>query len=139
MGFAGRPRGLAGPEDMSKVFLGIVIIIGFSLGGFLLMIWHLTSSEDTSVFSILFYMMVFPLIGCGIGIPLIVKGQGGLDSGTGFVQRHASKEKSYIYMPPDRCTDCGAKLSYESVEWSGPLTAKCPYCGQSLPVEKREV
>ncbi|MBD3408249.1 MAG: hypothetical protein GF411_19155 [Candidatus Lokiarchaeota archaeon] len=138
MGFAGRPTGLAGPQDMGKVFLGIAVIIGFSLGGFLLMIWNITS-DNSSVFTILFYMMVFPLIGCGIGLPLIIKGQGGMGTTTGFMSTESRREKSFIYMPPENCTSCGAKLSYDSIEWAGPLTAKCPYCGQSLPVQKREV
>ncbi len=51
----------------------------------------------------------------------------------------APKEKSFVHEPPRFCTDCGASLSSEEIEWVGPLSVKCPYCGATHATEKREV
>jgi len=33
---------------------------------------------------------------------------------------------------PERCPSCGASISQESIDWVGPLEAKCTYCGGTL-------
>jgi len=33
---------------------------------------------------------------------------------------------------PDRCPSCGAAISHEDIDWTGPLEAKCNYCGGTL-------
>jgi len=33
---------------------------------------------------------------------------------------------------PERCPSCGAAISQEGIDWTGPLEAKCSYCGGSL-------
>lgn len=33
---------------------------------------------------------------------------------------------------PDRCPSCGAATSHEGIDWTGPLEAKCNYCGGTL-------
>jgi hypothetical protein len=33
---------------------------------------------------------------------------------------------------PERCPSCGAGLSHEGIDWTGPLEAKCNYCGGSV-------
>ncbi len=33
---------------------------------------------------------------------------------------------------PDRCPSCGASLSYEGIDWVGPMEAKCNYCGGTV-------
>jgi hypothetical protein len=33
---------------------------------------------------------------------------------------------------PDRCPSCGASVSQEGIDWTGPLEAKCNYCGGTL-------
>ncbi len=39
---------------------------------------------------------------------------------------------------PSICPNCGAPLSVETVHWTGPATADCPYCKANLkkPVPK---
>lgn len=98
-------------------------------------------SGNIGVGMILFYILVIPVIGVIIGMPLMLKGIG--TSSFGMFQSSApkldSKDSSYIHEPPDFCKECGASLSAENVEWAGPLTAKCPYCGATMKTEKREV
>ncbi|MHA2260770.1 MAG: hypothetical protein ACXAEN_00080 [Candidatus Thorarchaeota archaeon] len=36
---------------------------------------------------------------------------------------------------PNHCASCGAALSHESVEWTGPLEAKCGYCGGTVKAQ----
>ncbi|MGY5860611.1 MAG: hypothetical protein RTU63_14675 [Candidatus Thorarchaeota archaeon] len=33
---------------------------------------------------------------------------------------------------PEKCPSCGAAISQEGIDWTGPLEAKCNYCGGSL-------
>lgn len=33
---------------------------------------------------------------------------------------------------PERCPSCGASISHEGIDWTGPLEAKCNYCGGNL-------
>ncbi len=33
---------------------------------------------------------------------------------------------------PERCPSCGAGLSHEGIDWTGPLEAACNYCGGSV-------
>ena len=33
---------------------------------------------------------------------------------------------------PDRCPSCNAAISHEGIDWTGPLEAKCNYCGGTL-------
>jgi hypothetical protein len=33
---------------------------------------------------------------------------------------------------PERCPSCGAGLSHEGIDWTGPLEAKCNYCGGTV-------
>ena len=51
----------------------------------------------------------------------------------------APKEKTFIHAPPQKCNQCKASLSSEEIEWVGPLSIKCPYCGATHATEKREV
>ncbi len=126
--------------DVIKLWTGIgIIVITFFLGFFLMM--SQLMSGESSVIMILFYMMVFPLIGILIGMPLIMKGSGGARLGLfGFAARSAEPaEVAYVHVPPNFCNGCGASLSSESVEWAGPLTVKCPYCGATQETVKRKV
>ncbi|UCE10032.1 MAG: hypothetical protein JSW61_13840 [Candidatus Thorarchaeota archaeon] len=36
---------------------------------------------------------------------------------------------------PNFCSSCGADISHESVEWTGPLEAKCGYCGGTVKAQ----
>lgn len=33
---------------------------------------------------------------------------------------------------PDTCPKCGAPISVQTVQWTGPSTADCPYCKANL-------
>ena len=33
---------------------------------------------------------------------------------------------------PEKCPSCGAGISQEGIDWTGPLEAKCNYCGGTL-------
>ncbi len=33
---------------------------------------------------------------------------------------------------PERCPSCGATISQGTIDWVGPLEAKCNYCGGTL-------
>ena len=119
---------------------GIVIIVGFFFGGFFLMIWQLESS-DPSVATILFFMMGFPLIGCGIGLPLIMKASGASSVASGGMFRFQEKAEApaYVYEVPERCSNCKASLNSEIIEWVGPLTIQCPYCRTTQKAEKKRI
>ncbi|MFO7837761.1 MAG: hypothetical protein R6V83_14045 [Candidatus Thorarchaeota archaeon] len=123
-----------------RLWLGIVIIIIFFVGGFIMMITGL-GSGDMGIGMILFYIFVIPLIGVVIGVPLMLKGIGqasfGMFKSPAF--GNEKKDSSYIHEPPDFCKNCGGTLSAGNVEWAGPLTVKCPYCGVTMKTVKREV
>ncbi|MBS3795771.1 MAG: hypothetical protein KGY80_12775 [Candidatus Thorarchaeota archaeon] len=40
---------------------------------------------------------------------------------------------------PERCPSCNASLSPETVDWVGPLEAKCSYCGATVQATFEEV
>ncbi len=44
----------------------------------------------------------------------------------------------YVLEPPDECDDCGASLSAENVDWVGPRSVKCPYCGNTIEVVRKK-
>ncbi len=118
-------------------------MVGGFFGGFMQFFWL----EDFNLGTIMLYMVVVPMLSVCIGAGIIMYGM--KDSmpmqRIGFfgsmTQRNydAPKEKTYIHEPPRFCTDCGAALSAEGIEWVGPLTVKCPYCGATHATEKREV
>ncbi|NHJ13692.1 MAG: hypothetical protein EAX95_08445 [Candidatus Thorarchaeota archaeon] len=33
---------------------------------------------------------------------------------------------------PEKCPSCGASLSHEDIDWTGPLEARCNYCGGTV-------
>lgn len=52
------------------------------------------------------------------------------DKYQGRVQRHGSQTTTVRL--PLKCPSCGAEVSHESVDWVGPLEAKCGYCGSTM-------
>lgn len=38
---------------------------------------------------------------------------------------------------PRHCSNCGEKLSYEELVWVGPMTFRCPSCGQEMVAQRR--
>lgn len=121
----------------------LIIVIGF-FGSFFSIFWL----DEWNIGSILLRMMLIPFASFIIGVFVIVYATGGLAKagrrsglfGMGMFQPDdVPREKSYIHEPPDVCPNCKAAISSEEVEWVGPLTARCPYCGASLKTQKREI
>jgi hypothetical protein len=122
--------------------IGIIVMIGGFFGGFVQFFWAGTHDVGT----ILFYVLVVPMISFVLGFAIMMYGM--KDSlkasriglfGVMASPADSSKERTFIHEPPAFCKDCGASLSAETIEWVGPLTIRCPYCGASHPTEKREV
>ena len=98
-------------------------------------------SGDSSILLILFLMMGMPMIGCGIGLPLILKyGPMGSMKRSGFsvVSKH-EEHSSYVYEVPSKCSNCKANLNAEIIDWVGPLSIQCPYCEATQKTEKNKV
>ena len=47
-------------------------------------------------------------------------------------QRRSDGTEMKTVRLPDKCTSCGAAISHEGIDWTGPLEAKCNYCGGTL-------
>jgi hypothetical protein len=130
-------------KRIATMVIGIIIMVGGFFGGFIGFFWL----EDPDVGTILLYMMVVPMISFLVGAGIIIYGMKdslptrriGLFGMMGTSSAEAPKEKSFIHEPPRFCSDCGATLSSEDIEWVGPLSVKCPYCGATHATEKREV
>lgn len=124
------------------MIIGMIVMVGGFFGGFMQFFWM----DNFDVGTILFYVMVVPMISFLLGAGIIVYGMKDSMQANRFglfgmmsTRRAESKERSYIHEPPRFCKGCGASLSAESIEWVGPLTVKCPYCGATHATEKREV
>ncbi len=52
------------------------------------------------------------------------------DDYKGSVQTHGSRTTT-VRLPVE-CPSCGAQVSHESVDWTGPLEAQCNYCGATM-------
>ncbi|MHA2396480.1 MAG: hypothetical protein ACXAC0_07240 [Candidatus Thorarchaeota archaeon] len=130
-------------KRIATMVIGMIVMVGGFFGGFMQFFWIDTSDIGT----ILFYVMVVPmmsfLIGAGIMMygmkDSITRGGFGLFGMMGARATETPKEKSFVHEPPRFCNDCGASLSSEEIEWVGPLSVKCPYCGATHATEKREV
>ncbi|MFX1563145.1 MAG: hypothetical protein ACFFDP_07545 [Promethearchaeota archaeon] len=49
-----------------------------------------------------------------------------------------SRTQRLLYQLPKECSECGAPLNWEEVDWVGPLQAKCPYCGHTAEMRLKE-
>ncbi len=47
-------------------------------------------------------------------------------------QRRSDGTEMKTVRLPDRCPSCGAAISHEGIDWTGPLEAQCNYCGGTL-------
>ena len=121
----------------------MIVMIGGFFGGFMQFFWM----DDFNIGTILLYVMVIPMLSFCIGAGIMMYGMKdtirprgfGLFGAMATRDIDAPKEKSFIHEPPRFCSDCGATLSSEDIEWVGPLSVKCPYCGATHATEKREV
>ena len=48
-------------------------------------------------------------------------------------------EPEPIYGPPPYCSQCGASLDPDLVEWVGPLRFRCPSCGKVSKAEETQL
>jgi len=131
-------------KRIATMVIGMIIMIGGFFGGFILFFWM--GARD--IVTIMLYMILVPMMSFCIGAGIIVYGnkdamplgRGGFGIfGAMARMDEVPKEKSFIHEPPSFCKDCGASLNSEEIEWVGPLTVKCPYCGATHKTEKREI
>lgn len=56
-------------------------------------------------------------------------------------QSRSDVDPTKFLMPrvPEKCDKCGASIQYEKVNWTGPTSIECPYCGQTLTVHFEQV
>ena len=47
-------------------------------------------------------------------------------------QRRSDGSEMKTVRLPERCPSCGAAVTHEGIDWTGPLEAKCNYCGGTL-------
>jgi hypothetical protein len=47
-------------------------------------------------------------------------------------QRRSDGTEMKTVRLPEKCPSCTAALSHEGIDWTGPLEAKCNYCGGAL-------
>ncbi len=126
---------------------GIAVIIVFFFGGFISL--FMFDVFNLGVGMILFFLMGIPMIGCLIGFAIIYKTNGSRGLiGSAFrpvglfrpaYSQERTVEKNFVHEPPTFCSSCGGNITAEDVEWVGPLSVKCPYCGATLPTTKREI
>ncbi|MHA2386375.1 MAG: hypothetical protein ACXAEE_09220 [Candidatus Thorarchaeota archaeon] len=53
------------------------------------------------------------------------------DEHQGSVQTHGSRRTTTVRLPVE-CPSCGAQVSHENVDWTGPLEAQCGYCSATM-------
>ncbi len=128
-------------KRVASMIIGMIVIVGGFFGGFMQFFWIDTHDVGTILFFVLFVPMISFLIGAGIIIYGMKDSIPAFGTMGAFGTRHVTEthEKSYILEPPKFCKDCGANLDPEDIQWVGPLTIKCPYCGATHSAEKREV
>lgn len=49
----------------------------------------------------------------------------------------ADQARAAAMAVPANCPTCGAAISANSVNWTGPTTAHCPYCKAAIPLAKQ--
>ncbi|MDF1540876.1 MAG: hypothetical protein P1Q69_18405 [Candidatus Thorarchaeota archaeon] len=141
---------MSGQKDepnMMGMCTGMAVIIIFFFGGFISMFTF--DIFEMGVGMILFFMMGIPMIGFLLGAAIIIKSNPrstftrGFMGGGLFAPRYErggqTVERNFIHEPPAFCSGCGGSITSEDIEWVGPLSVKCPYCGVTLPTSKREI
>ncbi|MGY5861448.1 MAG: hypothetical protein RTU09_03675 [Candidatus Thorarchaeota archaeon] len=128
--------------NFTGMMCGITIIV---IGGISGLILFMSNAGGASFPFSLFYLLGIPFIACMIGVTLILRSVP-FPGGSMFARRigrpldaEPSPDQSFIHQIPKTCSGCGAGINAETVEWVGPLSIKCPYCGVTLDTVKREV
>lgn len=135
--------------NMARICIGVAIIVGTFLLGMIGMINAITSGTFDVVL-ILVYTLGVPFLGFLFAIPFLCTGvREGITTPPGgtvsvryvppSTQSQPAAGATYVYEPPTVCPSCRGKLTSSNVDWVGPLTIKCPYCGSSVPAVKRQV
>lgn len=62
-----------------------------------------------------------------------------IESRTRQYRSDIDTSKFLIPRVPEKCFKCGASIQHEKVNWTGPTSIECPYCGQSLAVDFEQV
>lgn len=127
--------------NMTAIMCGVGIIVAAALGSFIAMFSF--DVFQMSIGMILLFVMGIPFIGIILGVIVMIK-FGNIPFGLAAPIARArvqseSPQKSYVHEPPPKCPSCNASLSMDTVEWIGPLTLRCPYCGASISTVKKEV
>jgi hypothetical protein len=129
-------------KRIATMVIGMIVMVGGFFGGFMQFFWI----DPRDVGTILLYVLVVPMVSFFVGAGIMLYGmKDSLPSrefgmfGMMRSANEAPKEKSYVHEPPRFCSECGASINSEQIEWVGPLSVKCPYCGATLATEKREV
>ena len=127
-------------KNCAGMIIGIFIMVVGFFGGFLLPL----GMDDLPTFTMIFLILVIPMGSFLVGAAIMIYSMKGTGQGSGFfsgLDRRVDrpKETSYVHEPPAYCSSCGGHISAETIEWVGPLTVKCPYCGATHPTVKRVV
>ena len=143
-----KSRGFAMATEKSKPFSGTGMMCGITIiviGGVSGLILFISNAGGVSFPYSLFYLLGIPFIACMIGVALILRSIP-FPGGSMFASRIGRSvdtrplaETSFIHETPKTCSSCGAGINAETVEWVGPLSIKCPYCGTTLDTVKREI
>ena len=91
-------------KRIATMVIGMIVMVGGFFGGFMQFFWM----DDMNIGSILFYMMVIPMMSALIGAGIIIygmkdsisAGRFGLFGMMGSRARNPRKEKSFIHEPP---------------------------------------
>jgi hypothetical protein len=62
---------------------------------------------------------------------------GSMKTGMLFTISEREESQSYVYEVPSKYANYKACLNSEIIDWVGPLTIKCPYCGSTQKAEKK--
>ena len=111
--------------------VGLIVMIGGFFGGFMQFFWMDTHDVGT----ILFYVMVVPMISFLVGSAILVYGMKDTMSsnrmglfGSIAVRTSESRERTYVHEPPSFCKDCGKIIPETNITciMCGAIQVKLP-------------
>ena len=99
--------------------------------------------DDLIIMIILAVIFIPICIGCIVSTRSERKGRESYESITGEAPIHVIPDKhqesfrfddskTTTVRLPLKCPSCGAEVSFEGIDWVGPLEAKCGYCGGTM-------
>ena len=90
------------------------------------------------VFIIIFIVVAYSVCRGGVGVARSVARGFTIEAPPFAIpERHRGQRRSdgsemTTVRLPEKCPSCGAAISQEGIDWTGPLEAKCCYCGGTL-------